>query len=375
MSDVRVDFFGGVTQPEAAPAATVAPATSPAADPFDIYTPEQFTTPATGTTGTVPSTNTTEFTRNGRLIRRVTFADGTFEETDLGPSGGEGPAQFVPRQDARLTIRAALATFGLESLADTVYDEYAAERVNISNPAAILFSIRETPQYKQRFAANARRAAKGLPELDVSTYIGLEEQYRDLMRANGLPPGFYDQTSDFEKLIEGDVSAVELQSRITEGYRRVADADPEVKRQMRELYNVDEAGLAAYFLDPDRATPVLQRQASAARIAARAQEQGRMGLTVESAEELVARGITPEQAAETFQQVGQLAGLYEEMAGETALTQQQKLGAAFGYDVAAREELQRRQRQRVGEFAGGGQFARTSGATSGTVETGAGTAQ
>jgi hypothetical protein len=256
-----------------------------------------------------------------------------------------------------------------------VYEEYAAERVNISNPAAILFSIRETPQYKQRFAANARRVSKGLPELDVSTYIGLEEQYRDLMRANGLPPGFYDQTSDFEKLIEGDVSAVELQSRITEGYRRVADADPEVKRQMRELYNVDEAGLAAYFLDPDRATPVLQRQASAARIAARAQEQGRMGLTVESAEELVARGITPEQAAETFQQVGQMAGLYEEMSGETALTQQQKLGAAFGYDVAAREELQRRQRQRVGEFAGGGQFARTTGATSGTIETGVGTAQ
>lgn len=374
MSNITSDFFGGVTQPDAAPAETpTVPAPAPT-DIFDIYTTQ------TGNVGdsdlTRPTeTNTTEFTRNGRLIRRVTFADGTFQETDLGPAGDGGPAQFVPRQDARLTIRAALATFGLEDLADTVFNEYAAERVNIANPAAILFSIRETPQYKTRFAANARRASKGLPELDVSTYIGLEEQYRDLMRANGLPQGFYDQTSDFEKLLEGDISPLELQSRITEGYRKVADADPEVKRQMRELYNVDEGGLAAYFLDPDRATPVLQRQASAARIAARSQEQAGLTLTAATAEELVARGITPEQAQETFGRVGELAGLYQEIGTEEALTQQEKIGAAFGYDVESRRRLEERAKRRVAEFQGGGQFAGTRGATSGTIETGLGTAQ
>jgi hypothetical protein len=37
--------------------------------------------------------------------------------------------------------------------------------------------------------------------------------------------------------------------------------------------------------------------------------------------------------------------------------------------------LEQRQRTRVAEFMGGGGFARTSGATSGVVETGVGTAQ
>jgi len=288
---------------------------------------------------------------------------------------GAGSSAFEPRTDARNTIRAALTTFGLEGLADVVYGEYTMERVNISNPDAVLFSIRNTPQYQQRFAANSKRAAKGLPELDPATYLALENQYRDLMRSSGLPVGFYDQTSDFEKLLEGDVSPSELSTRVTEGYRKVSEADPQVKQQMRELYNVDEAGLTAYFLDPDRATPLLVRQANAASIAARAKEQANLRLSAATAEDLVARGYTAEQAQAAFQRAGQLAGLYQEMGGETALTEEQKVGAALGFDVQAQQELERRRAQRVGEFMGGGSFARTSGATSGTVETGVGTAQ
>jgi hypothetical protein len=89
----------------------------------------------------------------------------------------------------------------------------------------------------------------------------------------------------------------------------------------------------------------------------------------------VARGYTAEQAQGVFQRVGQLGGLYQEMGGEQALTEAQKVGAAFGFDVQAQQALERRQRQRLAEFEGGGGFARTTGATSGTVETGLGTAQ
>jgi hypothetical protein len=46
--------------------------------------------------------------------------------TGGGGGGGDGGASFTPRQDARNTIRAVLATFGLEGLADVVYEEYAA---------------------------------------------------------------------------------------------------------------------------------------------------------------------------------------------------------------------------------------------------------
>jgi hypothetical protein len=248
----------------------------------------------------------------------------------------------------------------------------------IEDSDAILFNLRETTQFKTRFKANARRVENGLPELDPATYIGLEQEYANVLRANRLPTKFYDDPEDFEKLIEGAVSPSEFQARINEGFAKVRDADPQVLNTLRQFYpevGNDENALAAYFIDPKRGADVLERQVQAARIGARAQEQGALGIGQLTAEELVSRGYTPEQAQGVFERVGQLSGLYQELGGEQALTTEQKVGAAFGFDVQAQRELERRRDQRVGEFQAGGQFARTTGRTSGTVETGVGTAQ
>lgn len=248
----------------------------------------------------------------------------------------------------------------------------------IEDSDAILFNLRESQQFQTRFKGNAARARLGLPELDPATYIGLEQQYRSVLVSNRLPQAFYDSPDDFQKLIEGDVSPAEFQARIDEGFAKVRDADPAVLNTMRQFYpevGNDEASLAAYFIDPSRAEPALRRQVEAARIGARGREQAGLQVSAATAEDLVARGYTAEQAQAAFQRAGQLAGLYQEMGGETALTEEQKVGAALGFDVQAQQELERRRAQRVGEFMGGGGFARTSGATSGTVETGVGTAQ
>jgi hypothetical protein len=248
----------------------------------------------------------------------------------------------------------------------------------IEDSDAILFNLRETTQFKTRFKANTRRATQGLPELDPATYIGLEQQYATVLRSNGLPTEFYDSPDDFAALIEGDVSPAEFQGRIQEGFVKVRDADPQVLNTLRQFYpevGNDERALAAYFIDPNKGAQALERQVAAARIGARAREQGGLPIQAQTAEQLVARGYTPEQAQGVFERVGQLAGLYQEMGGEEALTEAQKVGAAFGYDVQAQTALERRQRQRLAEFQAGGQFARTTGATSGTVETGVGMAQ
>ena len=236
--------------------------------------------------------------------------------------------------------------------------------------------MRDTEQFRTRFKANAARAKAGLPELDPATYIGLEQQYAATLRANRLPVGFYDQPDDFNALIEGDVSPQELQSRISEGFVKVRDADPQVRAEMQRLYGVgSDEQLAAYFLDPQKGLQALEREARAAEIAARGREQGRLQLTQAQAEDLARRGITGEDAQRQFMQRGLLEGLYQPMTGEEALTGEQEIGAIFGFDPEAQRRLEQRRAQRVAEFAGGGAFARTTGATSGTVETGVGTAQ
>lgn len=282
---------------------------------------------------------------------------------------------FTPNPDARNTIKAVLSTYGLESLADVLWGNYTSGLVDINNEQALVYSIRDTEQYKTRFAGNVARTKKGLAELSPAEYIGLEDSYRQIMRSNGLPPGFYDQTDDFSKLIEGDVSPSELQDRVQQGYAVVAESDPEVKRQMQTLYGVTEGQLAAYFIDPERTAPLLKQQARAAQIAARSVEQGGIQLTGQFAENLAARGITEQQARAGFAEVGALGELRQTFAGETALSGEQLAGAAFGIDVAAQQELERRKRLRTGEFAGGGSFARTTGETSGSISTSVGKAQ
>ena len=318
------------------------------------------------TTSTTATTTESAADRNARLDRESAERIARLDRESRA---------FSPARDAKNTIKAVLATYGLDSLSDFLYDLYANQKVNINNPDAIIFAIRGQEAYQKRFAANIARAKKGLSELDPGSYIELENGYRRLMQSNGLPTGFYDQTEDFTRLLEGDVSASELQDRIQNGFRAVQDADPEVKRQMQELYGVSEAGLAAYFLDPEKAAPLLTRQAEAAKIAARAKEQGNIQLQFATAEEIAARGITAQEAEAGFTALGLQQGLYTEMMGEQALTQQEKVGAALGYDVQGKTKLAQRASTRKSPFQGGGGFAKTTGATSGTVQTGLGVAE
>jgi len=331
-------------------------------------------------------------TRDGRKITVIVYDNGETEEVDDGPvdeDPGDDDNETTSTTDARLPqarsdafsrMRALLAQFGLSELEGAVNSIITSGMVDLESPDAIIFALRGEAAYKRRFAANAARLAAGLPELEPSTYVGLEESYRRLLQANGFGTDWYNDQTDFEKWIEGDVSPAELQERINQGYRMVADADPGVKAQMLRLYNVSDSDLAAYFLDPKRTAPLLTtrqrtRQAQAAGIAARGKEQGGIDLTADEAEELASRGITQEQALERFGEMGTLTGLYEQLTGEEKISRQQQLGATFRYNTKALDAVRKRQRQRLAEFEAGGQFARTSGATSGTVETGAGLAQ
>lgn len=287
---------------------------------------------------------------------------------------------FRPREDAEDVIRRVLRTYGLEELTTPIWQRYTSQEVDINDEAAVIFSIREEDAYKKRFAANAKRLAAGLPELEPASYLEMEDAYRKVLASNGMPQGFYDSPDDFTKFIEGDVSVTELQNRIQQGYRLVQDADPLVKSKMRELYNVSEGDLAAYFIDPERAKPLMmaadyQRQARAAQIAARAQEQGGIQLTGALAEDLARRGVTQEEASKGFSEIAQLGELRQTFAGEETLTGEQIIGAQFGIDTGAATELERRKRRRVAEFTGGGGFARTAGETGGATRLAIGTAQ
>jgi hypothetical protein len=281
--------------------------------------------------------------------------------------------------NAKDAIEAQLAQYGLGGLTDALWTNYTGGLVDMGNLEAAVYALRSEPLYKARFKANEARTNPNrpggpLPELLPGEYIDLENKYKEIIRVNGLPSGFYDSVDDTTKLIEGTVSPAEFQRRIAQGYNAVANADPEVLRQFNELYGVSQGQLAAYFIDPVRGETLIKQQADAAKIAARAFESANLQLSRSFVEDLASRGVG-DIAAETFTKVGQLGELTTAMAGETGLTAEQIVGSQAGTDTQAALELERRKRRRVAEFQGGGQFARTQGESAGAITTSVGTAQ
>ena len=278
--------------------------------------------------------------------------------TQTSPSGTN-----TAQQDAKEILRRALANYKLEGLADSVWTlTQTGVILNPNDPDEIGRAVSDTPEYAARFPGNIALRKAGRPEKSLTEYVQLEQAYASAMRGAGLPTGFYDSADDFSRFIEGDVSVAEVQSRIDSGYRAVTESNPQVVAQMKELYGVDEGGLAAYFLDPQRATPILARQARAAQIAAEASRQAGLQLGATSAEALAREGISPETAQRGFAQIaGQTQLAAPLMAGEEALTTEEQIGATFGTSAAAQQRIETRRRRRQAAFESGGGFAGMGG--------------
>jgi len=262
------------------------------------------------------------------------------------------------QQSAFDVIRDLLDTYGLSELANFV-GNYIVEQ-DVIDENVLIGQIRQTDEYRTRFAANEARRKAGLNVLSEGEYIALENTYRQYMRASGLPSGFYDTNEDFQNLLANDVSPGELAERINQGYEAIQFADPQVIQQMQNLYGVSEGDLAAYFLDPEKATPVLLQRAKAAQIAGGAAQAGQ-GISVTEAEQLAREGITQQQARAGFAAIAEgelFAPTTEEaQAGQQAFTREEQIGAVFGTDPQAAQRLRQQQRRRQAAFQTGGRFA------------------
>ena len=276
----------------------------------------------------------------------------------VGPTAEEREAvRGEQRESAKAIIGSLLADYGLENLTDFVDSLIRTE--DIISGDVILGRIRQTEQYRARFAGNTARRNAGFNALSEAQYVALENSYRQVMRASGLPSGFYDSNDDFNALIGGDVSVAELSARVNEGYLAVQQANPQVINEMRRLYGVDDSMLAAYFLDPAKATPMLLRQARAAQIASEATLQAQQEIGAMTAEELAVAGITQQQARQGFQTIAEAEELFVPLPGTTeqAITQEEQIAGVFGTSGAAQQRIRQRSRERQAAFQAGGQFA------------------
>jgi hypothetical protein len=271
------------------------------------------------------------------------------------------------RQSAYDLLYSQFKLYGLESLVEPLKGLITSG----ASPSEFTIKLRESEPYKKRFSANAQRIAKGLKSLSEAEYIQLEDQYQDVMRRYGLPDTYYARgemgiQEGFNKFLEGDVSPVELEDRISTAQKRVLNANPEVAASLKEFYpDITNADILAYTLDPKNAIENIKRKVTAAEIGGAATQAGlKAGMT--RAEELAAAGITKQQAQQGFQTVAEVAprgGVLSEIYKESPYTQTTAEAEVFGLAGSAdaarqRKKLTQLETAAFGGSAGAGAIAR-----------------
>ena len=257
--------------------------------------------------------------------------------------------------------------YGMGSLVDAVKG-FVVEGLSKDE---LTLRLRATPAYEKRFAANAQRIKKGFRAISEAEYIGLEDQYQNVMRQYGLPESYYTRgdmgrQEGFEKFIGGDVSPVELEDRIQTAQNRVLKSNPEVSKALREFYpEITGGDILAYALDPDQAITNIKRKVQAAEIGAGAMQAGlQTGLA--RAEELQRYGVTKETAQQGFGTIA--SGLERGRQLSQIYNQPDYTQAVAEAEVFALPDAEKasRQRRKLGQLETS-TFSGTSGMTGGAL--------
>lgn len=171
---------------------------------------------------------------------------------------------------AQQILRDQLRQWGLEELSSDL-DRLIKDGLDAP---AITIQLAETQAYKTRFAANEIRRQKGLPVLNPAEYIATEQAFQQVLRTYGLPSSFYDSRDDFHAFIGNDVAPEELNDRAQIAQQVWLSNDETVRDSWRNFYGLSDGAAIASILDPDKALPIVQRMANAARFGAAAARQG-----------------------------------------------------------------------------------------------------
>lgn len=253
------------------------------------------------------------------------------------------------QQDNRAVLNSWLGQFNLGSLEGTITDwiikNYSPERIKLE--------ITNTQPFKDEFPEYQAAIQAGTP-MSPAEIMSYRQTVNTLFKDYGLPAGFYDEKSDYVDLISKKLSPGELQTRVEQGYTRVAGAPQEVKDVFNQYFGIQgESYMATFFLDPERGSKFLQDAATQAEIGGAGQQYG-FNLSQTQAERYQQMGIGGQQARQAFQQAYQLRPLEEETMAEGEDINRQQVGEAALTGGEQERRLQRRQQERSAAFAGSG---------------------
>jgi hypothetical protein len=267
-------------------------------------------------------------------------------------------AKYNERMGVYATMADRFNKYGLTGLANKI-KELA---ISGATEATITLQLMETPEYQQRFAANADRLKKGLAALTPAEYVNVEDSYRQVLRAYGLKQ--FDNDAYVRQFIANDMSPTELSNRVVTAVQRVQNADPAITAQLKQYYGIGATDMVGYVLDPEQQFQKIERQIAASEIGVAA---GRQGLTagVSVAEQLAAQGVSQAEAQKGYATIADILPTAEKLSdiyGTTLDEYRQSEGEqeVFNQLASAQRKRQRLTQREIAAFSGASGVNKTS---------------
>jgi hypothetical protein len=272
-----------------------------------------------------------------------------------GPRGNKNTPPLTPKQQsAKQNLTDWLNTLGLGALGTQVWNEY----LQGTPTAKIMADVRASDAYAQRFPGMKELAAGG-HAITEADYIAKESADISLMRAYGLPDQMINNRQELGKLIGGQVSTAELQTRL-DAYKQVVLTLPHEVRDYLGGQGVSSGDLIGFWLNPDEALPMLQNKVAAAEVGGAAAFTGYGKLDPKMAAQLAGQGVDWQHALAGFTQAAQLKGLTQQLPGQQgALASADLVNATVGANGDANNRLLKVQAQRKNQFADQQSYATT----------------
>lgn len=243
---------------------------------------------------------------------------------DAGGGGGALPPAADLATSALDYLRRFFANIGLEMDAELEGILTGAMRSGYT-PADIesgilMPDIQKSQAFQRRFPGYNARLSNGYNAISIRDYLALEDSYRSIMANAGLPAGFYDDPADMGQWIAKNVSPAEIEGRVRLAVDAAKSVDPTMRNLMAQFYGLSTGDVAAYFLDPNRALPTIEKQYKTAEVASWAARNGYQVTDMERYQKLLEAGVTGEAAAQGYGTVRQLddtVGRVANVYGET----------------------------------------------------------
>jgi hypothetical protein len=322
---------------------------------------------AAGAAGDVAAAEADALVESGRVLTPEEIQKYIQQYTKESIAAMNEEQKTEERLSAFNILRMEFEQYGLGSLVTDIKDLL----INSTPPSEFGLRLRGTKAYQDRFKGNEARIAAGLSALSPAEYVALEDQYQTIMRNAGLPSSYYtkDKTGrqpGFEKFIGGDVSALELEDRISTAQKRVINANPEVTSALKQFYpDITNGDILAYTLDPAQGLESIKRKVTAAEIGGAALSQTGLTTSLARAEQLQRYGVDKAAATSGYSTIGaglqrgsELASIY----GESPYTQATAEEEIFNIPGAAKAREKRQKVTGLEKAAFGGQSGLTGGA-------------